>query len=727
MPLDNLSSRPEVGSVAVVFDVLTRSLGTVDLGDPEAKFGLRLVGDQAGGRFGYTLAVSDLNGDHRADLAVGVPGRTLAPSKTAASKGDKEGATPTPPEGMVMLFWGRFHRGHPPKGPSRVLVGTPQAPIGQSMAVLDLVDDAAPDLVLMSSSAAGDAGPGAGRVDVYASGVHMHDPGAETEAGHGGIAPSLRLIGGFAQQRIGWSIAAADLNGDGQREWVLRNAWHPLGRATAGSIAVFSAPEGAKEHTAKTQEILFDDALKPLTLLGPGRGGGLTPRLVASADLDADGIPDPIWISPEGQGRGGVACVQRSTLTPQTAARSIADADGCDLRLITPAGTRLTSLSVGDFNGDRTVDFVVGMDNHTVNGQPVGAVVVVPLPAPGVQFVELGQDPKAQWWWSGGPGTEGLGVDVRLSDLNADGIDDLIMAADRATFEDYNRAGALLVVLGGDLKPGARSAALNDSEDIFLRLEGAEGSRLGPGSQVLDFDADGASDLMVPAPSASPAGRLQSGAVYVIYSVARLKTGRYAMDDEAVAALRLMGPSQGSFLEHFTDVTDLDGDGIDDLLLQAPLAAHEGGVRGSIHVIYGRRERIGPFIDLGQRDGNDLVIVGERLSGRLTGPAVGDVNGDGARDLVVAAQWAGLLETGRVYVLLADRSKPFKGYVQLDQPGHVQHVIHGTEPHAGLSLPSMLPDLNNDGRHELWLISQFADAARSDQGRAFRVVLANQP
>jgi hypothetical protein len=706
MPLDNLSNRAEVGSVAVIFDALTRSLGTIDLGDPDAAFGLRIVGDQAGGHFGQSLAVGDFNGDHRADLAVGVPGRAV--SKTATS-----------PEGMVMLFWGRMQRGVTPKAPNRVLVGSAQAPVGMTISALDIIDDEALDLVLYSPTASGDVGPSAGRLDIYAGGEHMRSASAEAEVGVSAQQPGLRLLGAAAGQSIGYALAVGDLNGDGVAEWALRGAWHPLGRSSSGSVSVLSAPPQARAHNVQTHEVLLP-LPAPLTLLGPGRGGSLAAKMIANADLDGDGKPDMIWLSPEGAGRSGVACVQYST-GPQAASlsRSIADADGCDLRITSPPGSRLSSLSVGDFNGDRHLDLALGMDDHVVNGQPVGAVVVMPLPARDVREVEVGQDPKQQWWWSGGPANEGLGADVRLADYDGDGVDDLLMAADRASYDDIQQAGALLIVRGSTLAPDTRSAV--KGEGVTLRFEGSDSGHMGLGAQTLDFDADGAPDLLIPAPTASPGGRDRAGAAYVIYSVARLKTGRYSVDDDTVAALRLVGPSARSNLEHACDVTDLDGDGIDDLLLQAPLANLDGGERGSIHVIYGRHERIGPYIDLGRHEGNDLIIVGERLSGRLSGPVVGDINGDGARDLIVSAQWAGALGTGRAYVLLADPAHSFKGYVRLDQPAHVHHILHGVEPHAGLSLPSMLPDLNNDGFHELWLISRFADGLRSDQGRAMRL------
>lgn len=109
-------------------------------------------------------------------------------------------------------------------------------------------------------------------------------------------------------------------------------------------------------------------------------------------------------------------------------------------------------------------------------------------------------------------------------------------------------------------------------------------------------------------------------------------------------------PSRGSNAGASVAIADLDGDGIDDLVIGAP---SDNDV-GQVHIFLGRSNRKGA-IDLATQPA-DLTIRGEAL-GDLFGAslAAGDINGDGRTDLIIGAPLADASpnapDSGKVYAI----------------------------------------------------------------------------
>ncbi len=92
--------------------------------------------------------------------------------------------------------------------------------------------------------------------------------------------------------------------------------------------------------------------------------------------------------------------------------------------------------------------------------------------------------------------------------------------------------------------------------------------------------------------------------------------------------------------ESVNSAGDVNGDGIDDLIIGAPNAGSDSYGTGESYVVFGRSSRFANSFDLSTLDGtNGFVIKGiddfDRLGNSVSG--AGDVNGDGIDDLIIGA------------------------------------------------------------------------------------------
>jgi hypothetical protein len=92
-----------------------------------------------------------------------------------------------------------------------------------------------------------------------------------------------------------------------------------------------------------------------------------------------------------------------------------------------------------------------------------------------------------------------------------------------------------------------------------------------------DFDGDGIADLAIASPNVSPAGRVQAGAVHILWGnptrwPARVDLANKPLSTEIQitdvwGALGANGSDGGDMLAYSADAGDVDGDGLDDLIL----------------------------------------------------------------------------------------------------------------------------------------------------------------
>ncbi len=426
-----------------------------------------------------------------------------------------------------------------------------------------------------------------------------------------------------------------------------------------------------------------------------------------AGDVNGDGIDDMLITAPGSnafKGQGYLLFGSNKAWSTTIYLANLNGTNGCIINGINGVGC---ITGTGDINGDNVDDILIGADKAYIL---FGSKQEWPRRIDLANFnnslgfiINLPSNPNYEI----GTNYE-IGLCKRAGDINGDNIDDILIGAPRANDD----VGQSFVIFGSKQQwPLMFNVSnLNGTDGFTINAVESVGGSGEFTSGAGDVNGDSIDDILI--------GTDLANQVYVVF-------GSKQQWPATVNIANLNG-TNGFTINGFgsnsteglrvSNVGDVNGDKIDDILIGAPEANNNVG---QSNIVFGRKENWPAMIKLSDLDGtNGFSINGKngQTNAGYTVSGTGDINKDGINDILIGSRMMTISERGQSYVIFGSKEQwPAAVYVE-SLNGQNGFIINNAGYSSGAISVGGPGDVNADGINDLMIgVSQM----NSETGQSY--------